>query len=84
MPIAAEAAKVIVVEVAPPAIREEPVPAARKGYVWAPGYWHWEHGKYVWRNGRWVKAKHAHHWVPDRWHEKEKKWYFEIGHWDRD
>ena len=40
MPIAAEA-KVLIVETDPPAIREEPMPPEREGYVWAPGYWHW-------------------------------------------
>lgn len=84
LPIAAEAAKVIIVETAPPAIREEPMPPERKGYVWAPGYWHWDHGHYVWVKGRSVKARHGHHWVADTWHEEDRKWRFEVGHWDRD
>jgi hypothetical protein len=84
MPLAAGAAKVIVVETAPPAIREESVPHERRGYVWAPGHWHWDHGHYVWVKGRYVKARHGHHWVADTWHEEDHKWRFEVGHWDRD
>lgn len=84
MPIASEAAKVIVVDVAPPPPRDEPVPAERHGYVWVSGHWRWDHGHHVWVNGHWVKARHGHHWVPDRWEEHDKRWRFEVGHWDRD
>ena len=32
----------LVINTAPPAPRFETVPAARHGYVWAPGYWNWD------------------------------------------
>src|SRR6185437_10788137 len=53
MPLAAGAAVDFRVDVAPPAPRYEAVPAARHGYVWAPGYWNWRHGHYVWVRGHW-------------------------------
>ena len=82
MPIAGHAAKVIVIDVGPPAARVEVVP--RVGYVWAPGYWRWDHGHHVWVKGYWVRERHGYHWVPSRWDERGKKWHFEAGHWDRD
>ena len=39
--VSAVAATYIDVRVAPPPPRHEMVPAARPGYVWAPGYWDW-------------------------------------------
>jgi hypothetical protein len=33
---------VVVVRTAPPPLRKESVPQARRGYVWAPGYWNCE------------------------------------------
>jgi YXWGXW repeat-containing protein len=83
MPIAGHA-KVVVIDVGPPAARVEVVPAPRTGYVWAPGYWRWDRGHHVWVKGYWVRERHGHHWVPHRWDERGKKWHFEAGHWDRD
>ena len=45
--------RVVYVQVAPPVIRQEVVPAPRRGYAWAPGYWGWRHSKHVWVRGVW-------------------------------
>ena len=47
--------RIVYVQVAPPVIREEVVPAPRRGYAWAPGYWGWRHSKHVWVRGAWVR-----------------------------
>ena len=84
VPMAGHAARVVVIDVAPPPARVEVVPAPRAGYVWAPGYWRWDHGHHVWVKGYWVRERHGHHWVAHRWEEHDKRWRFEVGHWDRD
>jgi OOP family OmpA-OmpF porin len=42
-----------VIYVPAPAARYEPPPPPRAGHRWQPGYWDWEHGNYVWRQGGW-------------------------------
>src|SRR3954464_6697273 len=69
---------------APPAPRHEVVPAARHGQVWAPGYWDYRHGHYVWVQGHWEKERHGQYWHPNRWEERDGKWYMERGGWHRD
>jgi hypothetical protein len=72
-----------VVEVAPPSVQIEVVPAPVVGQVWVPGYWGWRprrghvwyaghyvvaHPGYVWRGPRWVQRGRYYHFVPGRWH----------------
>jgi hypothetical protein len=84
MPTSGLARKVVVdVEVAPPPPREEVV-VTRAGYVWAPGYWHWDRGHHVWVKGHLVRERRGYHWTAHRWEERDKRWHFEAGHWDRD
>jgi hypothetical protein len=75
------------VEVVPPPPRVEVVPEPRPGYVWAPGYWAWEGGRHVWREGHWVVVRPGYYWVPERWMEyrgpRGPHWHFEPGHWER-
>ena len=82
IPMASDA-KVVVVEVAPPAVRVETVPAARKGHYWAPGYWGWRGGKHVWVAGHFVRERPGHHWVPHRWEQREGRWHLHEGFWER-
>lgn len=70
------------IDVAPPALREEVVPAPRHGYVWAPGYWGWRHHRHYWVAGHWVHERRGHHWVGARWADHHGRWRFEAGHWD--
>ena len=81
IPFAASADKVIVVDRAPPAAREEVVPAPRHGYVWAPGYWDYRHGHHVWVKGHWEKERHGMYWHPNRWEERDGKYVFQRGGW---
>jgi len=76
-------ADVIVVRTAPPPPRNEVVPAARRGYVWTPGYWNWNGHRYVWTNGKYVKARHGYHYREPSWTETNGRWEFRRGEWSR-
>ena len=82
-PASAQASLNISIGAPPPPIYEA-VPPARAGYVWAPGYWRWEHERHVWVAGRWMEARRGYHWVPDRWDHDHDGWRHRDGHWDRD
>jgi hypothetical protein len=84
IPQASAAAVAVQFQLAPPAPRSERVPAARRGYLWAPGYWDLRGHRHVWIGGRWVKARHGYHYQPHRWVERNGGWYLERGRWDRD
>ncbi len=68
----------------PPAPMYEVVPPPRAGYVWAPGYWGWEHERHVWVKGRWMEARQGYRWVPDRWTQVHGGWRHVPGYWDRE
>lgn len=68
----------------PPPVRIEVAPAAPIGYVWAPGYWDFFRGQYVWRRGHFVQGRPGYNWVPERWERHEDGHHFQEGHWDHD
>lgn len=72
------------IDIAPPVLREEVVPAPRAGYVWVSGYWSWSGREHVWVAGRWERERRGEHWVSDRWEQHGNKWHHEEGHWDRE
>jgi len=73
------------VPVAPPAMVYEPVPPAPAvGYVWTPGYWGWNHDRYVWIRGRYVYGRPGYAWVPDRWEHHDERWHRVSGGWQRE
>ena len=73
----------VIVRVAPPPPRNEPVPPPRRGMVWAPGYWDWNGRRHVWRNGRWVRARRGYRYMPDEWVERNGQWERRRGRWAR-
>jgi hypothetical protein len=73
-------AVVIVAPSAPPAVRYEPVPAPRVGYVWDAGHWNWE-GRYVWVPGHWVAAVAGRRWVAGVWGPYRGQYRYVPGHW---
>jgi hypothetical protein len=84
-PAAAQVGVNISIGVPPPAPIYEAVPAPRVGYVWAPGFWRWEHERHVWAPGHWIAGRPGHHWVADHWAHVEGPhggWRHEPGHWD--
>lgn len=77
----------IYMETAPPALRYERVPSARRGYVWAPGYWDSNRGRHAWKRGHWERERANHYYVQPRWMERNNRWELERGRWnpnDRD
>lgn len=68
--------------VPPPAPQVEVVPAARPGFVWAPGYWSWDGGHHVWVAGHWMTERPGFVWVADRWEVRGERHHFEPGHWE--
>jgi hypothetical protein len=82
-PTMSSAGVVIDVGVAPPAPRVEVVPAARPGFVWAPGYWAWRGHNHVWVRGHWIRERAGFHWVPDGWVQAGPHWHYVPGHWER-
>ncbi|MEO7065685.1 MAG: hypothetical protein ABI114_02140 [Rhodanobacter sp.] len=71
--------------IAPPPPRYERVPHARRGYVWAPGYWNWNaHAqRHVWIGGNWVRARPGYRYRPAYWMRHGHGWRFHGGYWRR-
>jgi hypothetical protein len=75
------------VRVAPPAPRHEAVPAARRGYEWAPGYWSWTGHRYSWTRGHWERARAGYAFRATTWEQTDGGWRQSRGGWmkrDRD
>jgi hypothetical protein len=54
----------IVIGNAPPPVQYEVVPAPRRGYEWAPGYWNWNGRQHQWSQGHWERARPGRMWNP--------------------
>ena len=77
----------LIVNVAPPPARYEVVPAPRVGFVWAPGYWEWRHGKHHWVKGQYIRHRRGYVYEPARWVENDGRWRYVTPGWrvhDRD
>jgi hypothetical protein len=79
----AQSQTTIIVRAAPPALRHESVPAARRGYEWAPGYWDWNGRKFVWSAGHWERERHGHRYQRPEWRQGQNGWQMERGGWQR-
>ena len=84
LPAAAQAQGYVNVQIGtpPPAPRYEVIPAARPGYVWAPGHYHWVHGNYIWRRGHWVAARPGYAYVGPTWVTQGDRWVYQPERWD--
>jgi hypothetical protein len=79
--------EVIVVQKAPPALRREAVPAARRGYEWIPGYWNWSGRRYTWVKGHYEKVRRGYVYARPEWRQGDNGWTLQRGGWragDRD
>lgn len=72
------------INIAPPALRHEPMPVVAPGYVWAPGYWAWHSDRYVWVRGRTMVQRAGYRWEPDRWEQRGNGYYQNPGRWAPD
>jgi WXXGXW repeat (2 copies) len=68
----------------PPPPRVVVVPAPRRGYVWAPGYWRWNGRRHVWMDGHWVRERRGYHYAEPRWEQDRGDYGFRRGGWRRD
>jgi hypothetical protein len=75
--------RAIVINVAPPAPRQEAVPAPRRGYEWAPGYYELRGRSHVWVKGHWLKARTGYTYSGPRWVQAGGNWRMEPGRWTR-
>lgn len=73
----------VLVRVAPPPPRYESVPAARPGYVWAPGHWEWRRQQHVWVNGNWIRERPGYRYKSPHWVERNGRWAMQPGGWQR-
>ncbi|MGV8899829.1 MAG: YXWGXW repeat-containing protein [Burkholderiaceae bacterium] len=73
----------IVISNAPPPVRYEVVPAPRRGYEWAPGYWNWNGGRHAWAPGHWERARSGHHYQRPEWRHGNNGWQLNRGGWQR-
>jgi hypothetical protein len=71
------------INVAPPPPRFEVVPAARPGYLWAPGYWDWRHGRHYWVAGTWARQRPGYIYSQPAWEQRNGRWHFNRGNWAR-
>lgn len=83
LPSAAHAGAYVSVRVGPPAPLVEVVPAARPGYVWAPGHHEWRQGRYVWVRGYWVRERAGYAYAPAAWAQQGSQWVYQPARWNR-
>jgi WXXGXW repeat (2 copies) len=68
----------------PPPPRREMVPAPRRGYQWAPGYWRWNGRRHDWVGGTWIKARPGYRYVPPSWARGPRgDWQMAPSRWAR-
>ncbi len=85
IPAAARTNVDFVVNVGPPALHYEHVPAPRAGLVWVPGYWDWRFERYRWVRGHWTRHRPGYYYEPVRWAGHHGHHYRHGGRWrDRD
>jgi hypothetical protein len=85
IPAVAQVSGGIYVQFGPPAPVYEPAPPPPPApyYVWVPGYYRYDGGRYVWVGGRYARPPYrGAAWVPGYWrHHGHDGWYYEQGHW---
>lgn len=80
---AAQVGVSIVIGNAPPPPRYEVVPAPRRGYEWAPGYWNWNNRRHVWVAGHWERARPGQYYQRPEWQRGNDGWRLNRGGWQR-
>jgi len=73
--------EIIVVKQAPPPLRAEKMPAARRGFEWIPGYWDWNGRRYTWVAGHYEKARPGQVYARPEWRRDRNGWVLERGGW---
>lgn len=73
----------LVIRNAPPPPPREAIPAARRGYEWAPGYWNWNGRKHVWVRGHWERERRGYHYQRPEWRQNGNDWQLVRGGWQQ-
>jgi hypothetical protein len=73
------------INVGPPAVRYEAVPAARRGYDWTPGYWNWNanRNRHNWVAGTWMRSRPGYVYAQPTWVQHDGRWQQQRGAWAR-
>ena len=56
--------------------------APSSNYIWIPGCWLWQYGRYAWRPGYWVAVHSDWMWVPAHYNWTPRGYIFVSGYWD--
>jgi hypothetical protein len=68
---------------APPPPQETVVMAARPGYIWVDGYWHWGGSRWNWYRGYYARERVGYYYVKGGWTYREGRHYWAPGRWHR-
>lgn len=82
VPVAAQAQHVFV-QVAPPPMVQEVIPAPRPGFIWVQGHHEWRHRHYVWVPGVWMRERVGYAYMQPRWEQRGTQWVYMTGGWER-
>ena len=74
----------VYLQIGPPAVRYEQVPAPREGYVWSNGNWQYDGRQHVWAPGAWEANRPGYRYVQPAWVENNGRWNYQASRWDRD
>ena len=83
LPASAQTGLSVFINNAPPAPRQEAIPAPRNGYVWAPGYWNWEGNRHVWVEGHWEASRQGYQYQRSEWARDNDGWRLNRGGWQQ-
>ena len=73
----------VTINIGPPALRYEAVPAPRRGYDWAPGFWVWRPNRqrHNWVAGSWMRSRPGYIYQQPNWVENGGRWQHRRGAW---
>ncbi len=68
---------------APPQPRHEYTPAARRGFIWVPGFWDVQGHHYVWVEGYFERERRGYAFQHQRWEHRGDGWFLNRARFDR-
>lgn len=76
-----QARSAVVVDAPPPPPHVVQVDT-RPGMVWVDGWWVSSGGRWVWRDGYWVRARPGHIYVQGNWVHRAGRWHWVEPRWE--